>query len=170
MKESPNSSTVSLMVLLSLLFLHAFVAGCAQITITEMQRGGDGKYRYTDGLPFYLGAPYLAVTMTNGQCLANVIYLPDMSKRYVARLISGIGTANLSAKLEGGLMLTEFGGVSDSKAAEIIVAAIAGLASAKSANLIPPTGDCSEGLYAIQFGADGRVNGLKGPIRFAVTQ
>ena len=48
-------------------------------------------------------------------------------------------------------MLTEFGSTSDSKAAEIIVAAIAGLAAAKAAEGAPLADTCKEGLFEIQF-------------------
>jgi hypothetical protein len=59
-------------------------------------------------------------------------------------------------------MLTEFGSTSDSKAAEIIVAAIAGLAAAKAADAAPAIGECKEGLFEIQFdSATGAIKGLR---------
>ena len=144
------------------LILAVSLSGCAKIKVTKL----DNEESYTEGIRFYRGLPYLAVVDSGGQCAATVIYLPDTRTEYVARTIMGIGSVNLTAKLEGGILLTEFGAASDSKASEILVAAITGLAGMKAAEAGNAAECKSAGLYWLAFDpVNGRVKEI-GKVNF----
>ena len=131
------------------LLLALSFSGCAQVKVTKLP----SEKSYIDGVRFYRGLPYLAVMESNGQCSATVIYLPDTRTEYVARITQGIGSVNLTTKLEGGMLLTEFGATSDSKVSEILVSAITGLAAASAADMAAQNqpGCQKVGLYWLEF-------------------
>ncbi len=145
------------------------VSGCATVSVNQLVGDTPDKrdeaYRANGGgLRFYRGEPYLAVSTGGDEIAVKVIYLPDKTKEYVAKNITGIGSASLTAKLDGGLILTEFGAVSDSKAAEVL-AAVAGAVTADQAQIQKDGGGRGEIvtilLYKICYTSSGMISGIK---------
>ena len=132
-------------------------AGCATVKVSKVT-----DETYEDGLRFYPADPYILVsTDKDGNLLTSVISLPNHKAEYVIRTSAGFGTAEMSATLEGGWMLTQLGAKADSKAADAITAitgalgTVAGLRSAMSSLRLEP------GLYRLEFDPKtGTVTGL----------
>lgn len=127
--------------------------GCARVEVTQLSDASP----YKSGLRFYRGAPYLVVSHDDGgNPQVSLIYLPDQTQEYVARITGGIGTASLTGKLEGGMLLTELGAVSDSKVPETLTALLSG---AKAMKALAP-GGLDPGLYELVY-EQGKVSKLR---------
>jgi len=119
----------------------------------------------------------LSFSASNGQYVAKLIYLPDLSQPMAISESSGLfGTATMGASLQDGWMLTSLQGSSDAKVADTIsalaslVSAVSGAgapaAAAKTAAAKAPGGPATPsvpgltaGLYAFNY-ASGTLVGL----------
>ena len=130
-------------------FLAAVVltAACARISVSRLASDKD----FVEGIRFYRPAPYLLVTANDkGALQVSLIYLPKTSEEYVIQFKSGLGSADMKFKLDGGWNLTDFGETRDSKIPELVTS----LATAFTGALRTEPGTPSQpalGLYALIF-------------------
>ncbi len=145
-------------------------AGCAapSISITKINKGSNQA-----GIRFYHPNPYIVSADKDGNCVNQIIYLPDFSHGYILNIKPGTGSATISGvTLENGWNLTSIGGTLDSKTADNINAvagAISGVISTFAkiypfASMAKPpslsTVACKQGkvfLYKLNYNNDNRV-------------
>jgi hypothetical protein len=109
---------------------------------------------YRDGLRFYRPEPYLLVIRdTSGTLQASVISLPNRDQEYVLRKRGGIGATEVSATLEGGWNLTQFGSKTDTKIPEMITAFAGALQPQRGPGGLLTT-STPPGLYRFLFHKD----------------
>lgn len=155
---------------LAVVLLALFAAGCARISITKLHNEED----YQEGVRFFRPSPYLWIVkqIRDGKEVVEnkIVWLPDLSEEYVARVVPGIGSADFKPTLEGGWMLTGFDVKTDSKVPEMI-GAVSGLV-ATEAKLFrfkgaEKTSDLKPGLYRFIFDLNknsetfGKVKGIE---------
>ncbi|MGD1010867.1 MAG: hypothetical protein ABR951_12055 [Candidatus Aminicenantales bacterium] len=125
----------------------ALMAACAEIKVSRLTSDKD----YVEGIRFYRPAPYLLVTEdAKGALQVSLIYLPKTKEEYVIQFKSGLGSADMKFKLDGGWNLTDFGETRDSKIPELVTS----LATAFTGALKSEPGGPSKpapGLYALIF-------------------
>jgi len=143
-----------------LVFSVVLGTGCAQVTVTHV----DDSDR-SPGVHFYEPRPYLLVSVQkkkdekgveHNEFTSQIVWLPDRTRRYVARVVPGWGTVDGSIKLTNGWMLAELGAKSDSKIPETINA-VAGLVKEAAALADVP----QQGLYRIDIDDKGTVTLVK---------
>lgn len=139
-------------------------AGCAapSISVTKINNGSNEA-----GIRFYRPNPYILVSADKaGNCVNQIIYLPDFSHGYVLNIKPGTGSATISKiTLDNGWNLTSIGGTLDSKTAENITAATGALSAAAGIiTAFPMTEEakqpslCKQGkvfLYKLNYNAKG---------------
>ena len=129
--------------------------GCGRGEVTVQLDGTNGV---SNGLCFYEPLPYLLVASAEGtsNLTAQIVWLPNPNRRYRVNLTPGIGTANLSVKLQNGWMLESIGAQTDTKMPETITA-IGGVvkAVAGAERTLASRSEFAEGLYLIDIGKDG---------------
>ena len=86
----------------------AMLAGCAGYSITE---GGTGS-----GYDVYGPAPYLLVTYGEKEWTGQIVWLPNLKKRYRVYSWSVFAKADITFKFENGWLLTELSNKGDSTA------------------------------------------------------
>jgi len=158
------------------------LGGCAGVKVV----GPDGGKA---GVPFYTPEPYLLVThaaapagdggeaaeaaATSGGLNYQIVYLPNLCRRYEVRLRRGFGSAKATPTLADGWRLVSLAGESDSQIDETI-AAVAGLV--KNAGEVarfngggkPAPGNAlPAGLYRLRYDASGAVVAFTAPGPFA---
>lgn len=141
-----------------ILILAVTVIGCSTVEITKVSDS-----TYSDGLRFYRPAPYLLVTKDKGDNFqTSIISLPNKNEEYVIRQKVGLGTVDVSATLEGGWNLTQFGTKRDTKVSETIAALTGTIAAAAAFAVKGPSISLGEGLYKIEFDkTTGEISGIK---------
>jgi hypothetical protein len=98
----------------------AVMAGCGGVEIRQITR----QNPYEKGLRFYRPHPYLWVTKDkSGGLQGSIIWLPDKSQEYVAKVRSGLGKVDIRFTLENGWNLTGFNEARESPTAQMITAA-----------------------------------------------
>lgn len=108
-----------------------FLSGCSSIKVYRSQDADDPKKQ---GIKAYPPKPYIVVARAgeNGKIISvTPVMLPDLSDPHYIRQISGLGSANLTLGIEGGVLKT-FGGNVDTKIPETITS-IGGLATSYGA-------------------------------------
>src|SRR4051794_33509981 len=81
----------------------AVLSGCGRFAFYPDEKMKENEI----GVPLYPQKAYLLVSRVGGQqkpVEISVIYLPDLKRPYYARPISGLGSSDLSLKIESGAL------------------------------------------------------------------
>lgn len=145
----------------------ALTAACAEITVSRLTSDKD----YAEGIRFYRPTPYLLVTQdAKGAYQVSLIYLPNKSQEYIIKCNSGLGSADMKFKLDGGWNLTDFGESRDSKIPELVTSLATlstGVLKAGEPYAAAPKNELAPGLYAFTFDEKtGLVTGIKLVVAF----
>ncbi|MBU2464670.1 MAG: hypothetical protein KKG02_10740 [Candidatus Edwardsbacteria bacterium] len=94
------------------------MSGCATVKFYS-----DQSLKTETGLKFYSAKPYLLVEhKASNDTSARIVYLPDLANPQYAKIISGLGTSDLSITLNNSI-LTTYGLKTDTKIPETITSA-----------------------------------------------
>lgn len=162
------------MKILIVCLLVTVLSACAGVNIfnSESQKGAKPS-----GVRFYSPKPYLLVARTNKKdepISVDVVFLPDLANPQFASQKRGIGSYQLTLKLNNGI-ITEFGNSGDSKVPETISALTGGLKTIAEAvkiqrerELLEPQGlgteklqELSQQLRSVSSDIDGYVSEYK---------
>jgi hypothetical protein len=149
----------------------ALTAACARISVSRLTSDSV----QAEGIRFYRPAPHLLVTQdAKGALEVSLIYLPKTNEEYVIQFKSGLGSADMKFKLDGGWNLTDFGETRDSKIPELVTSLAtlsAGALKAGEPHAAEPKGEVVPGLYALIFDPNtGLVSEIKLVHKFVPSQ
>ncbi len=145
------------------------MAGCSGVEIRQITK----QKPYVEGLRFYRPHPYLWVTRDGDKSealRATIIWLPDKSQEYVARIAPGLGKVDAKITLENGWNLTSFNESREPETAAIMTA-LAGYLKLASPLLTGPNtkGVLRPGLYEFSFNPEtGLIDGIKPVVQFEI--
>lgn len=136
--------------------LLSLLLGCGRIAVYS-----DNALQQEAGIKFYTPKPYLLVSRTGAKekpIEVKLIYLPDVSVPYYAKLKPGMGSANLSLTFENGSLKT-VGQNTDPQIDELVTALGSFATSAREAIAPPPTTKSNK-LPALSHQLEKRVQDL----------
>jgi hypothetical protein len=142
----------------------AVMAGCGGVEIRQITR----QNPYEKGLRFYRPHPYLWVTKDkSGGLQGSIIWLPDKSQEYVAKVRSGLGKVDTRFTLENGWNLTGFNEARESPTAQMITALTGSLKEVTKVLQATRKEELCPGLYVFVFDeSTGLVSGIKPVVQF----
>jgi hypothetical protein len=93
-------------------FLLIFLFGCAGVKIYS-----DSNLKHPTAVQFHYAKPFLLVEHNankDGTTKTTIVYLPDQSETYYAKMVSGLGNSDLKIAFENG-SIASLGTSSDNK-------------------------------------------------------
>jgi hypothetical protein len=93
-------------------FICIFLVGCAGVKIYS-----DAELQHPTAVQFHYAKPFLLVEYNatkDGTLKTSIVYLPDQSETYYAKMVSGLGNSDLKIAFENG-SIASLGTSSDNK-------------------------------------------------------
>ena len=132
--------------------LSLFLAGCAGVKIYS-----DAELQHPTAIQFHYSKPFLMVEYNatkDGTIKTTIVYLPNQSETYYAKMVSGLGNSDLKIAFENG-SIASLGTSSDNKillstgSLSSLISDLAKMPNASSNELKNATNEPAFDLYEI---------------------